>query len=67
MNSTGRAPRKRFDEQLKSTQIIRSPINDWACTLISSAFHEAEQELEIARQIDPLSPQVSWSFALMYS
>jgi len=29
-------------------------------------FREAEQELELARQIDPLSPQVSWSFALMY-
>jgi TolB-like protein/Tfp pilus assembly protein PilF len=29
-------------------------------------FDEAERELELARQIDPLSPQVSWSFALMY-
>ena len=29
-------------------------------------FDEAEQELELARQIDPLSPQLSWGFALMF-
>jgi TolB-like protein/Tfp pilus assembly protein PilF len=29
-------------------------------------FDEAEQELESARQIDPLSPHLSWSFALMF-
>jgi len=29
-------------------------------------FEEAEEELELARQIDPLSLNLSWSFALMY-
>lgn len=29
-------------------------------------FDEAEQELELARQIDPLSMHMSWSFALMF-
>jgi tetratricopeptide (TPR) repeat protein len=29
-------------------------------------FDEAEHELESARQIDPLSPHLSWSFAVMF-
>ncbi|MFN2492958.1 MAG: winged helix-turn-helix domain-containing protein [Pyrinomonadaceae bacterium] len=29
-------------------------------------FEEAEQELKLARQIDPLSPQLFWGFALMF-